>query len=294
MKRTSLALIWLSVKILASVRVVLPVILTILIPFSCSDEGDPPPQLSSEAKILSFQFSSADNSGITQTVSGTIDESSKEISVVFPVGSIDSDLTNLVASFTLSEGATVKVSSVVQQSGTTATDFSVAVTYVVEAEDGTAVSYTVSVSVTLGSEAQITSFQFLMANNTGINQDVVGTIDESLKEISLIFPVGSIDSDLSVLIASFTLSEGAIVLVGENEQQSGTTANDFSDTVTYIVEAEDGTTVSYTVSVSVTLSSEAQLTSFQFLISLFLSANRSPQFLSVSSCLIQSTINSFN
>jgi hypothetical protein len=49
-------------------------------------------------------------------------------------------------------------------------------------------------------------------------------------------------ANLSNLVATFTLSSGAIATVGGLEQISGVTANDFSDTLIYLVTAEDGIT----------------------------------------------------
>lgn len=52
------------------------------------------------------------------------------------------------------------------------------------------------------------------------------------------------------LVATFTLSSGATAKVGNVEQVSGTTANDFTNTVTYTITASDGTTTkNYIVSV---------------------------------------------
>jgi len=60
-----------------------------------------------------------------------------------------------------------------------------------------------------------------------------------------------ITADFSSLVASFTLSSGATAQVGGVDQVSGTTANDFSNPVTYIVTAEDGTTTAdWTVTVN--------------------------------------------
>ena len=58
----------------------------------------------------------------------------------------DIDLTALVASFTLSTGATAAISAVNQVSGTTANDFSADVAYTITAQDGTTTEqWTVSV-----------------------------------------------------------------------------------------------------------------------------------------------------
>jgi len=55
------------------------------------------------------------------------------------------------------------------------------------------------------------------------------------------------DTDPSALVATFGLSDNATAFVGEVEQESGTTANDFTSPVTYKVVAEDETEQEWTV-----------------------------------------------
>lgn len=57
------------------------------------------------------------------------------------------------------------------------------------------------------------------------------------------------NTDLTRLVASFTHAALSEVKVGEQEQTSGVTANDFSQLVTYTVVAEDGSTQDYSVEV---------------------------------------------
>jgi hypothetical protein len=57
-------------------------------------------------------------------------------------------------------------------------------------------------------------------------------------------------TDLKALIATFAHSADATVKVGSKEQVSGATKNDFTNPVTYTVTAQDGTTKSYTVTVT--------------------------------------------
>jgi hypothetical protein len=85
----------------------------------------------------------------TPAVSGTINENSnpRKIAVTVPGGT---NLTALVATFTASERATVKVGTTVQVSGVTANDFTAPVDYVVTAEDGTTIKYRVTVSFPVG------------------------------------------------------------------------------------------------------------------------------------------------
>ena len=80
--------------------------------------------------------------------SSTIDAANKTIAVVMPANSI---ITDLAATFTLSNGATAKVGTVNQVSGQTANDFTNPVIYNVTAQDGvTAQGWTVTVTVLSG------------------------------------------------------------------------------------------------------------------------------------------------
>ncbi|NTV02784.1 MAG: hypothetical protein HGB04_08395 [Chlorobiaceae bacterium] len=77
-------------------------------------------------------------------VTGTVNATSHTIALTVPSGT---DVTALTGTFTTT-GASVKVGSTTQASGTTANDFTGPVTYTVTAEDGTIQDYTVTVTVT--------------------------------------------------------------------------------------------------------------------------------------------------
>ena len=91
----------------------------------------------SDAKAMTaFSFTSP-------AATGTINESAKTIFVTVPNGT---NVTALIATFTTT-GASVKVGSTVQVSGTTANDFTSPVAYTVTAADSTTAIYTVTVTV---------------------------------------------------------------------------------------------------------------------------------------------------
>jgi len=186
------------------------------------------------------------------SATGAIDESAKGITATVPHGT---DLTALVAAFTTT-GVSVKVGSVMQASGTTANNFSQPVTYVVKAKDGSTASYTVTVAVApppVSSAKAITVFLFV---NPVYSE---GTIDEAAKTIHVAMPYGT---NVNSLVASF-LTTGSSVKVGSTLQQSGVTANDFSNPVTYTVIAADGSWMPYAVTVGVAPGpSSAQITRF--------------------------------
>jgi N-acetylneuraminic acid mutarotase len=185
--------------------------------------------LSSAKAITAFSFTSP-------AATGTIDENAKTIAVTVPFGT---DVTALIATFTTT-GAGVKVGSAAQASGTTPNDFTSPVGYLITAADSTTATFTVTVTVAPSSAKAITAFSFTSPAATG-------TIDENAKTIAVTVPFGT---NVTALIATFTTT-GAGVKVGSAEQVSGTTPDDFTSPVGYIITAADSTTATYTVTVTV-------------------------------------------
>ncbi len=137
----------------------------------------------------------------------------------------------MVATFTTT-GTAVKIGSVVQVSGVTVNNFTKPVIYTVYAADGTSQNYTVTVNVSPGNDKDLTSFSW---------GRTIGTI--SGNSVSIMAPVGA---DITHLVTKFT-STGTAVSVNGVAQQSEVTANDFTNPVTYVVTALNGTTQAYTV-----------------------------------------------
>ncbi|WP_411677960.1 GLUG motif-containing protein, partial [Caproicibacter sp.] len=181
---------------------------------------------------------------------GTIDEDKKTISVTVPYGT---DLTKLVADFSASNGSDVTVGEAAQESGTTENDFSSPVSYKVTGLDKSTETYTVKVTCADKSEKSLTHFELSDGDDT-----YQGKIDQKDHTITVIV---SEDSNVSSLIAAFdTLAPN--VKVGDKEQTSGTTANDFTNTVTYTVTAADDSTQDYKVTVTVEGESSCGFQSF--------------------------------
>ena len=202
---------------------------------------------SSEKDILAFNFS---NPVVKGVISGS------NISLTVPAGT---NVTSLVSNFSVSDKATVKVGSTAQVSGTTSNDFISPVTYTVTAEDGTTKSYKVTVTLaqaqTKSAAKDITSFAF-------VNPSVLGKISDTI--IDLIVPAGT---NVTSLVPTFTSSALSTVKIGSTIQVSGTSVNNFSNALEYIVTAEDGTSKSYLVIVTVSSapkSSSKDLLSFSF------------------------------
>jgi hypothetical protein len=192
---------------------------------------------------------------LTYTVAGvnaTIDNGNHTVTATVPY---TTDITNLVATFTLSDGATAKVGVVAQESGVTANDFTNPVTYTVTAQDGTTTQdwvVTITKAAEPNHEANITAYSI---------NGVDGVINSGDHTISVTLPYGT---NVTALVATFTISTNATAKVGGVDQVSGTTANDFTNPVTYTVTAEDGTTTQdWVVTVTVTPASSAKdITSF--------------------------------
>ena len=184
---------------------------------------------SSDKAITAFIFTSP-------AASGTINETLHTIAVSVPFGT---SVSALVASFTTT-GAAVAIAGTPQVSGVTVNDFANPTTYTVTAADGTTQAYVVTVTVAASSAKAITAFGFL-----GLPSAVIGTITEAAHTIALIVPIGTPDNPL---VASF-ITTGAAVSVGATAQTSGTTANDFTSSVTYTVIAADSSTQTYVVTV---------------------------------------------
>ena len=98
------------------------------------------------------------------------------------------------------------------------------------------------------SPAEVTSYKFLAINNSSdLTVDVEGDINPTDRTISLTVPSGT---DVTGLIATFTLVTGASAKVGTTSQTSGTTSNDFTSPVVYTVSKTIDTTWTMTVTIA--------------------------------------------
>ncbi len=196
--------------------------------------NEAPAPKSSEKEILSFSFNNF-SPIVFAKINGSL------ITATVPFGT---NRTNLIATFTVSPKAIVKVGQITQVSGITSNDFTITMKYSVTAEDGTSQDYTLTVieaPASKSSEKSITSFSF-----EGLNPIVIGTISGT--NITATIPY---NIDITKLIASFTVSIKAKVNIGQITQLSDITVNDFSNPLTYTVTAEDGTVQNYVVNVSI-------------------------------------------
>ena len=192
-----------------------------------------------EAKnITAFSFLAANNGVLSADVIVTI--TGTDISATVPYGT---DVTALVATFTTT-GVSATVGGTTQESGVTENNFANAVTYRVTAGDSSYQDYVVTVTIALSSEKEITSFSFLASDNAALSVDVVATITGT--NITAKVPYGT---DVTALVATFTTT-GVSATVGGTTQESGVTENNFANAVTYTIEAADGSTRIYVVTVT--------------------------------------------
>ena len=108
------------------------------------------------------------------------------------------------------------------------------------------------------SDAEITAFTFLATDHEGLSEDVKATIDKGTKTIKAELPS---NVDIKMLKPTITVSEGA------SASPKDKAATNFSEAVSYTVTAEDGSEAKYTVTVTVSKSSEKAIVSFKFLAS---------------------------
>ncbi|MDO6518097.1 leucine-rich repeat domain-containing protein [Zobellia uliginosa] len=106
--------------------------------------------------------------------------------------------------------------------------------------------------IILSDEKEITEFKFLATDNIVLALDVRATIDINAKTIIANLPS---DIPLTALTPKITISKKAVISpIGEK---------DFTDSVTYTVTAEDGTTQNYSVTAT-SNSSDKEITQFRF------------------------------
>lgn len=207
-----------------------------LIPNASFENWLPPSNL---PEILSFKFE-----GLTPAVTGIVDKVAHTVTLTVPYAT---DLSALVASFTLTDGATAKVGGNTQTSGSTANNFISPVTYTLTASDGTTTQdWVVTVNKAAASTGKdIVSFRF-----EGLTPPVNGVVNNTNHTVALEVPSGT---SLTALVPTIVLSENATV-----SPASGVAQN-FTSTVTYTVTAQNGATQPYTVTVTVAAAGKVTL-----------------------------------
>lgn len=221
----------------------LGILVTILLLFSaCKDEE---PSISSTKELLNFSILKSDNQG---KVANDVEASIQGSVITLPLDKYD-DLKSLIAVFEYN-GKSITIDGVEQESGVTLNDYSQPLVFTVEAEDGSKQQYTVEIA--LKDTGVLSAFRFLKKNNAFLTADVSSSIGEES-----IIPLVTFSQ--SELIPTFT-TNAVKVLVGEVEQKSGMTKNDFSSPVVYQFIMRNGETFQYTVKAEFLLSAIPELT----------------------------------
>ncbi len=144
----------------------------------------------SDKAITSFQFLALQNSQLDQNIDAPISGSS-----IQPITPYTLDATALVSSFT-TNGETVSVGGVEQQSGVTVNDFSSPLVYTVTATDGTTQEYTVTLDKSLLTEEYSVSLVSVSSFNDTI------TIGWQDPDVAAPFTINFYDAEDNDLIAT--------------------------------------------------------------------------------------------
>ncbi len=197
---------------------------------------------SGKPEFLSYSFE-----GLDPMVEGDIDKMAHTVSLTVPFAT---DETSLVATYTLTEGATAKVGDVAQESGVTANDFTSPVTYTLEAD-----TLTQDWVVTVTEEAASTGNDIVTFRLEGLDPAVNGVVSAADHTVAVEVPSGT---DVTALVPTIAVSENATLA-----PESGV-AQDFTSPVTYTVTAQDGTAQDWVVTVTVATAGKTVLFSEDF------------------------------
>lgn len=184
-------------------------------------------ELSNEVDIKSYKFEAAKNSGVLSSdIEGTIDKNNHTVTLTVPYGT---NVTALVATFTLSDGATAKVGETAQASGTTPNNFTEPVIYTITSLDGTTQNWTVTVTITAASSDAT-------LNNLTIDGTTITGFDPNIYTYTYTLPYGT--TTIPTVGATPTDPNATIVIT----QATSLTGGEAERTATVVVTAQDGTT----------------------------------------------------
>ena len=178
----------------------------------------------SDKELKAYRFDGDDNVSLSGDAVGTIDEAAKTVSVWIPWNARAS-IDNLVARFTLSDGAVMTRSEdtqYIQASGSDANDFTTPIAYTVWAEDCSSVEYFVTVYVTPNTDIDISAFEFSYSD---CGCDLVNKIDPFAKRIYITLPYTVNISNLAP--SSIVIDPDATISPAATVKQNWTTGSKF-------------------------------------------------------------------
>lgn len=191
--------------------------------------------LSSESKLVSYDFKTSSNPGLIQDINTLIVGSN--VTKTLPYGT---DVTNLRADFVISPGAELFIDGVKQlNSKTVASD------------------YTNSYLVTVVSENKLSQTKYVVdlnAKNTqtniieySVSNQIGGTAIDVTAKTVIVFVNNN--ADLNALVPVFKVSELARLRIGTYLQNSGVTTLKYTAPVGYNVFAQNGTIQNWTATI---------------------------------------------
>jgi len=194
--------------------------------------------------ITAFNFAS-----LTPPVIGVINEASSTIILTVP---FDTNVTNLVATFTTNNGTLVKVGTTTQISAITSNDFTNLVTYTVTAEDGLTRDYIVTVNISEASDTEapvITSFtipttstSLIVPITSFVVTDNVGMAGYLLTETSTTPLVDDSNWSTTTPVSYTFSSEGTKTLYAWAKDAAGNISTSSNDSVTITLPPSPDTT----------------------------------------------------
>ena len=200
-----------------------------------ADKRPSEPVMLSGNTIESFRFPIERNERLSYSIRGFVDQKAQIVRVRIPdaLAAIDAPL---VAVMELSAGANISPDPASPRS------YRGNVAYTVTSESGMKRRYIVQTATSSGAvTADLLDFRFLATDNVLLSVDAVGTIGGRSVEVAL--PYAVINRSRIDLTPKVTTAEGATV--------APTGARNFKLPVQYTVIGYDGTSKTYTVSVSV-------------------------------------------
>lgn len=191
--------------------------------------------LSNESKLLSYDFKTAENSALTQEINTDIVGNNVTKTVPFGV-----DVTNLIADFVVSPGATLFIDGVLQSNSKTI-----------------AANYTNSFLVTVISENKLSVTNYnVTINAKNAEANIVDYTVQNQVGASVIDPVAKTvkvyvdnNADFDEFRPVFQLSDFAALRIGTYLQGSGVSVLDYTEPVVYNVMAQDGIIQNWTVTI---------------------------------------------